>query len=225
MDDYIDIPTNPINLDSNSQKLPQNSRNPVAPPVMPTEDSYFSEAPTCPRPFDLRNLGVILNNKRRATQHVAIRGAGTAWIDQDDSGTYDPTKERATPPATPPRRRKRPRITESGDDLPRPQPQKSRRAVGYRSLLTFSFTSQKALDYLRSLTPGPFDSQSTAPDDGLSESLFAPEEDDLFGPPLLRRKMRRSKRQRQTLARCVFVYPLPQSTNMGTERMLLQLIN
>jgi hypothetical protein len=85
--------------------------------------------------------------------------------------------------------------------VPRPQPRKSHRPVGYHSILIFKFTSKKALEYLRSISPGPFNAQSTTPGAGLSDSDTEGEVKDLFSSPLPRRKTRRSMRQRKTLQR------------------------
>jgi hypothetical protein len=202
MDDGND-PKTPINFDHDAAETSQSHADHCSIPVIPTEDSYFSEAPARPKSLGLRDLGIILNSKRRATLHVAIRGAGTAWIDQDDSGTYDPDKDRATssPFLTPPRRRRRARAYDEDDEsvTPRTRPRK-RPPVGYRSLMTFSFTSERALNYLRSLAPGPFDSQSTTLDEGLSDSSGLGEEYD-FGPPLKKRKIRRLRKVRETSER------------------------
>lgn len=197
MDDRIGSIQTPINLDSQSEEPVQMLTGHSAPLIHPTEDSYFQDAPAVARPAgirDLRDLRVILNNKRRATQHIAIRGVGNAaaWLDQDDSGTYDPNKEGATPPNTPPRTKKRSRTHE--DDHPRPRTQTPHIPKGYCSLVTLSFTGEKALEYLRSVTPGPFDSQSTTPDDDLFESPLNQEEDNIFSPHLTRRKTRRAKK-------------------------------
>lgn len=197
MDDGND-PETPINL--GHDETSQSHADHCSIPVIPTEDSYFSEAPTRPKLLGLRDLGIILNNKRRATLHVAIRGAGTAWIDQDDSGTYDPEKDRATPSPllTPPRRRRRARVYDKDDESVTP-PLRPRKLppVGYRSLMTFSFTSKRALNYLRSITPSPFDSQSTTLDKDLSDSEGLGEGYN-FGPPIKTRKTRRQRKARET---------------------------
>ena len=203
----IGDPELPVRLERGSEEA---SQSPVDDhhrgAAIPTEDSYFNGHPprsqTVPFVQDLRNLGVILNNRRRAaTQHVTLRGAGAAWIDQDDSGTYDPKKERATPPATPiaPRQRSRTLQDEDENEASSSKARKPHRRIGYRSILTFSFTSNKALDYLRSIPPGPYDSQSPTPDAELSDSSVP--QDDVFGPLLRRRKVRRSTRQRETAPR------------------------
>lgn len=199
----MDEPQTPPKYKPGTEHPSENPTNDRDSPIIRTEDSYFADGPVrSGPPNDFRELGLILN-KRRATQHVAIRGVGAAWIDQDDSGTYDPKKERATPPATPPPRRRR-RSPTDDDDEDRPRPRKSHRRIGYRSLLTFSFTSQKALDYLKSISPGPYDSRTATPEDELSDSTSEAEENDMFGPPLKCRKTRRSTRQRSTLPRSVF---------------------
>ena len=175
-------------------------------PIIPTEDFYFNGDPLQPRLLgfqDLRNLGVILNKKRRAaTQHVAIRGVGTAWIDQDDSGTYDPSKERAPSPETPPPRGRRLKTCdEHGKANSRRNHQNPDGVSRNGSLLTFSFTTKKALDYLRSICPDLFDTLLISPDDELLESPMTGEENDIFGPHLPPRKPRRLARQDETWPR------------------------
>ena len=205
MDDRADF-KKPLDLDHDVDETFKKPANQSSITLIPTEDSYFSEAPACPKSLGLRDLGIILNSRRRATLHVAIRGAGTAWIDHDDSGTYDPKKDRATPspPVTPPRRRRRGRAHEENNEsiTAPPRPRKGP-PVGYRSLMTFSFTSDKALEYLRSISPGPFDSQSSTPDKDLSNDS-EPEEECDFGPPLKKRKSRRPIKIREISERQVF---------------------
>ena len=198
MEDRND-PETPINLGHDADETSQSHADNYSNPIIPTEDSYFSEAPARPKSLGLRDLGIILNNKRRATLHVAIRGAGTAWIDQDDSGTYDPKKDRVTPSPllTPLRRRRRARAYDEDDQTTTPPRPRKRPPVGYRSLMTFSFTSARALNYLRSITPGPFDSQSTTLDEDFSDSSGLGEEYD-FGPPLKTRKTRRPRKIHKT---------------------------
>jgi hypothetical protein len=61
------------------------------------------------------------------------------------------------------------------------------RAVGCQDIFTFTFTSEKALAYLRSITPGPVNS-------GTDKDFFSAEEDDSgYGGsfPLIRTKRRR----------------------------------
>lgn len=205
MDDSIGRHTLPINLDASANELSQNHPSHSPQPVIPTEESYFSEAPAHRKSIGLRDLGVILNNKRRATRHVPIRGAGTAWIDQDDSGTYDPKKDRATPtpPLTRSRRRRRARTygEDDGSVTPSPRTRRSRSQVGYRSSIVFYFTSEKALNYLRSITPGPFDRQSATLDGDLSDITTEPGERYGFGPALRERRIRRLRKARETVER------------------------
>ncbi|KAE8448830.1 hypothetical protein EG329_008832 [Mollisiaceae sp. DMI_Dod_QoI] len=105
----------------------------------------------------IRELGVLINSRKRAAAKVALRnavGAATAYIDQDDSGTYNPKGGRVTPPIPSVKKPKRQRVEEDDDDgNPRP---KKKNWVGYGSIITFKFTTKKALDYLQSITPDHF---------------------------------------------------------------------
>ncbi|KAG0646132.1 hypothetical protein D0Z07_8148 [Hyphodiscus hymeniophilus] len=208
----ITHPNTPSRMEPGPEEISPDpsSNNDRQSPVVPAEDSYFKDvSSSTSRPFrDLRQLGLILNNKRRAaTQHVAIRGAGAAWIDQDTSGTYDPRLERATPPVTPPQRKRRPtRISDINDDesdnsndISRPRRRRLQRHVGYQTIIAFSFKSKKALDYLATIPAGPYDSEPNTVDDELSKLPVRLEDDNIFGPPLRRQKARIRRRASRRL--------------------------
>jgi hypothetical protein len=185
--------------------LKNNAGEPILQPVH-TEDSYFEDGPAPARPHSLtlRELGAVLNSSKRraATLHVAIRGAGTAWIDQDDSGTYDPDKERVTPLARPQQRKTRAKKYDSDGNTITPPRARKGPPRGYRSMLTFSLTSVEALDYLRSISPGPYESRSTSPTTGISEISDIIERYEETGPVLKRRrKTRKPKKVRELLER------------------------
>ena len=224
MDDTVNLPATPTNLDSIEDGIPSDdddfnygaapttapetayfastspgsskmtsgySLNYDAPAASGAEHAYFSENTQRPQmPRSIRDLGQILNSKRRATVQGPIRGAATAWIDQDDSGTYDPKAARATPPVTPPRRTKALRVFDELDEDGNPKPRLTRsHRVGYSFPMTIVLTLEAGLDYLRSITPGPFNSEA---DDTLSESLD-PEKDSGYGS-FSRRKTKRPRR-------------------------------
>jgi hypothetical protein len=98
-----------------------------APAISAPEMAYLAEdKQKSQMPRSIRDLGQILNSKRRAAVQQTIRGAATAWIDQDDSGTYDPKADRATPPVTPPRRAKKPKLIDELNKDGNQRPQMSR---------------------------------------------------------------------------------------------------
>lgn len=118
--------------------------------------NYASGPPQMRMPKGARELGMLLNNRRRAAANRNIRGAATAWIDEDDSGTYDPKKARRTPPS-PPRPMKRVKTVHSLDDEDNPKPKKPTKQIGFRYSLIVKllFESKKALNYLKTLPAGP----------------------------------------------------------------------
>jgi hypothetical protein len=162
-----------------------------APAISAPETAYLAEDAQRPQmPRSIRDLGQILNSKRRAAVQQTIRGAATAWIDQDDSGTYDPKADRATPPVTPPRRAKKLKLVNEPNKDGNQRPQMTRpHRVGYSLPMTIVLTSEAGLDYLRSITPGPLSSEAG---DGLSQSLD-PEDGSRHGS-FSRRKTRRPRR-------------------------------
>jgi hypothetical protein len=168
-----------------------------APAAAAPEGAYFEDYAAAPErsrmPQNIRELGIFLNKKRRAAIQGAIRGAATAWIDQDDSGTYDPKRKRATPTECSPKKVKRQRLAEEVDEDGNPKPRRRYRPVGYGFLMTFSFKTDKGRNYLRSITPGPFGSPSSNADDELSDS--STNSDSGYGSfPKPRRKKKQPKR-------------------------------
>jgi hypothetical protein len=137
------------------------------------------------RPCNVQALGIILSSRRRK-HHQPMRGVGGAWLDQDKSGTYDPKLQAATPPA---RRIKRARRF-NGTACP----SRSFRRKGYSLPMSFKFTSNRALSFLRSITPGPYTPHSTSNDDGLSVAFSDSEEE-------TRRRSRRKIKKPSRLAR------------------------
>lgn len=160
-------------------------RNPVM-AAMTTAPKNQHKIP--PRPRNIHDLGVILNSKRRRNLHP-MRGVGGAWIDRDRSGTYDPKLQRATPPSTPPIRVKRVRRPSRARS-----PARHFRRVGYNLPISFKFTSNDALAYLRSITPGPCRSRSNSRERLVSDSLSHSEDD-------TRRRSRRKTRKPTRLAK------------------------
>lgn len=134
--------------------------------VFAPEEEYFASIDRHPIPMSIHEIGILLNSKKRAVAKGPGDIIGTAWIDVDDSGTYDPKNGCVTPPRQP----KKPRILRdpNDDDAPR-APRLQRPRVGYGLLVTFTFELEQSLDYLRSICPVP--SQPTHSDNILSESV------------------------------------------------------
>ena len=151
------------------------------------EDAFFEDFSKSRLSSSIHHLGVILNSKRKAALEP-IRGAATAWLDQDKSGNYDPSTKRIRPPV---RRSKRVKLAEDDENSTRKSRRTYRRA-GYSLTLSFFFSTKKALTYLRSITPSPEDSEGTNADE-FSDTVNS---DDDFGSGSrrTRRKVKAPKR-------------------------------
>jgi hypothetical protein len=150
------------------------------------DDAFFAAATTRPQIQGLRDLGIRLNSRRTASLNP-IRGVASAWIDQDDSGTYDPKESRAHANCQP-RRAKMAKRENGQEDANREPKTRRDREIGYSLPMTFAFTSKNALNYLRSITPGPFDDGASSPD---SDSGFV---DADGSSPLTHRKAKKPNR-------------------------------
>lgn len=149
----------------------------------------------------IRQVGIFLNHRRRAASQQTLLGGATAWVDQDDSGTYDPKLARKTPPLR--KKAKRRRTAEGLDENSNPKPRNRGRTSEYGGLITFSFTGKKALEYLRSISPGPFSDNSE------ESSLEINGEDGGSGSGSFRRRKRarQVKKSTEILARLVLRLP------------------
>ncbi|KAK2627618.1 hypothetical protein QTJ16_003584 [Diplocarpon rosae] len=124
------------------------------------ETAYFQKYYVAPEksrmPPGARELGILLNNSRRAAANNSTRGGATAWFDQDESGTYDPSEKRArkTPPPLS-RRLKRVKVSASDKDG-NPKPKRPMKRIGYLNSLVIklSFKGKNALEYLKTLPAG-----------------------------------------------------------------------
>ncbi|PMD45772.1 hypothetical protein L207DRAFT_508555 [Hyaloscypha variabilis F] len=224
MDDEITSPLTPLNgsdggdndgLETNDQD-PSNSDNESllsfnfdAPAAIAPEGALFanptSTPPTSRMSETFRDLSILITKRRRAAAQNAMRGGATAWIDQDDSGTYDPKRKRATPDELPQRKAKRQRISPELDEQgnPKPKPKRFYKKVGYSLRVTLTLESEAGKEYLRSITPGPVESESSSETD--SDSSTDSDHDSGYGSfP----KPRRKKRQPQ----------LPERLGASTER-------
>ncbi|CAL3973426.1 unnamed protein product [Diplocarpon coronariae] len=107
-------------------------------------------------PPGARALGILLNNNHRAAANKSTRGAATAWFDEDESGTYDPSQKR-TPQtlSSLPGRVKRIKMSASDEDG-NPKPKRPMKIVGYFNSLVIKlfFKSKEALEHLSTLPAG-----------------------------------------------------------------------
>lgn len=138
-------------------------------PITANGDAFFAAATTRNQIHGLRDIGIRLNSRRNAASKP-IRGVASACIDEDDSGNYDPNESRTKFLNAPQRRTKKAK-REDGQGEPN-QERKTRRGkqAGYSLPVTIVFSSQSALDYLRSITPDPFEDSDDCLDSS-SESM------------------------------------------------------
>ena len=117
-------------------------------------------------PESIRNLGILLNKKRRAAVHKVMRGGATGCYDQDDSGTYDPKRRRATPDSPKNVVVKKRKIHSDGeDDEDGEKELKVHRRVGYSLMVTLTLQSEQGREYLRGITPGESDESDSSQDE------------------------------------------------------------
>jgi hypothetical protein len=196
MDDDINRPITPPTQDdfdeNNSDADSLVSFNFDAPAEVDSEGTAFKEDAhgsnqSHRMPESIRNLGILLNKKRRAAVHRVMRGGATGCYDQDDSGTYDPKRRRATPDS--PKNvvvKKRKIHSDVEDDEDGEKGLKVHRKVGYSLMVTLTLQSEKGWEYLRGITPGESDESDSSQDEA-SE----PESDTGDGSFNKRRRRRR----------------------------------
>jgi hypothetical protein len=205
MDNPFNLPTTPVNAseasdNDNDDTSSLLSFNFDAPADVAPEGASFKEHASTPSRArmseSIRNLGIFLNNKRRAAVQGAMRGGATAWIDQDDSGTYDPKRERATPdecgPVKKVKRRKIAGGDEGEDGEGKSRREKMYRNIGFSLVVTLTLASEVGREYLRSITPGPTESEPSDSDDDSSDS--STDSDSGYGSFPKRRRKRQPKR-------------------------------
>ena len=136
------------------------------------------------------SLLLLSTTEGRAATNREFRGGASAYIDEDESGTYDPKKARRTPPS-PSRPAKRVKTSNAFNDGT-PKPKKLTKQVGFRysMVVKLKFESKKSLDYLRSLPAGPYGSQSSNADEEIKSGV-----DSGYGGSLKRkREVKRPRR-------------------------------
>jgi hypothetical protein len=180
-----------------------------APVSSAPEHAYFKEYASSPSKArttsGLRDLTILLNSRNRAARQGAIRGVATAWIDQDDSGNFDP---KAAKRAAAPRRAKRKVSVEARGEDGSAKPRRSNRRVRYSFPFIFKLDFPAGLEYLRSITPGPEGSQSNNAEDEASESESSSDDD--FGFRGLYKRRRRAKKPKRLVATSErYSLPLP----------------
>jgi len=144
----------------------------------------------------VRESAVRYNSRRQSTLHAANHGIATAYVDQDTSGTYDP-KEVSTVI-----RRSRKRAANSTghlDTIRKSIDKRPRRYAGYGYVVILELIG-KALEYARSISPGPLSTASseierTDSDDEVSSEKHKPR----------KRRTRRSKVSRTVISRYVIL--------------------
>ena len=136
------------------------NRNPKTPALL--DDAYFAAATARPKIQGFRDIGILMNSRRTASLN-AIRGGPSACIDEDNSGTYDPSESRSKTVVSQPKKIKKAK-RENGNDDPSREQTRRRTQVGYSLPVIFTLSSAKGTDYLRSISPGPFNDDSNGPE-------------------------------------------------------------
>ncbi|CAG8957737.1 hypothetical protein HYFRA_00000074 [Hymenoscyphus fraxineus] len=132
----------------------------------------------------IRELAIQFNSRRRvATTSI---GMTSTWLDQDTSGTYNPRGGRLTPPAP---KTKKPRVERSTNDGDNAAQQVKRIPVGYSYLMSFKFAGDTGKEYLKTITPGPYEPKPESGSDGGEFSDLLDDND----APLPRRKLKRRR--------------------------------
>jgi hypothetical protein len=135
---------------------------------------------------------MVANGNRYNLFLAHSRDDYSGYIDQDDSGNYDPVAEGAKKraqrkvalPVTPPPKK----VYQEGDG--RRGKWAERIPVGYSFPISFYFKKEKSLVFLRSITPRPYSSPSSSASDTDSNSEDSEDEEGYD----MRRKIRRPKR-------------------------------
>jgi hypothetical protein len=183
--------TGPFSMLTNQRITPSSNASLSSILHSKSQDAFRSAALSRPHVSALRDLGIQMNSRRRAVQQTKV-GLATGYIDQDDSGNYDPGAEGAKKraqrkvalPVTPPPKK----VRQEGDE--RRGKWAKRIPVGYSFPISFYFEKEKSLAFLRSITPGPYSAPSSSVSD--TDSNWEDSEDE--GGYDMRRKIRRPKR-------------------------------
>lgn len=145
----------------------------------------------------LQGLSVFFNRQRRAAAQGPLKGGASGWIDQDDSGTYDPAQKlkrltHAKVKAGARRaKRKQELVSDTDDDNDNEESEDrySRKNVGYGLMMTFSFVKPASKSYLRSITPSFSEEEVSSQSDS--------EEDSSFSGPFEKAKKLRNRKKRK----------------------------
>jgi len=178
--------------------------DPAAPAPAANAPASSPVFPRRPRTLGLRELGIMMNARRQATLKPK-RGTATGWIDQDDSGTYDPTVNR-TPRKALVHRRKKVRHERNGNrDSRRGGSRSTKPVTGYAYMVSFSFEKEAGRAYLRSITPdpGPYPVYTSGDDNSSSGSEL--EADRAESSIAARKRVRKSRMPTAQVKRLVFL--------------------
>ncbi|TGO50168.1 hypothetical protein BOTNAR_0403g00020 [Botryotinia narcissicola] len=170
LDDDSDIEMDSITSSHSASSSPEapDFNAPAAPALETFSLPSYRSSPSmrCNMPRNFQELSIMFNSTKR---NVAIKGQaqriGVAGADRDDSGTYDPSLERkrntrSTRVTTKKNKENREETVKSvGMDSGR----KPKEQGSFELIVTIKLTSERGLEYLRTITPGPEDDQRNFP--------------------------------------------------------------
>ncbi|TGO38529.1 hypothetical protein BHYA_0073g00380 [Botrytis hyacinthi] len=164
-----------VEMDSNASSR-STSSSPEAPdfngPAAPALETFsfpsYRSSPSmrCNMPRNFQELSIMFNSTKRT---AAIKGQaqriGIAGADRDDSGTYDPSLERKrnTRSTRATTKKDKENSGETVKSVGTGSGRKTKEQGSLELIVTIKLTSERGLEYLRTITPGPEDDERNFP--------------------------------------------------------------
>ncbi|KAF7932723.1 uncharacterized protein EAE98_004022 [Botrytis deweyae] len=164
-----------VEMDSNTSSRSISS-SPEAPdfnaPAAPASETFsvpsYRSSPSmrCNMPRNFQELSIMFNSTKRT---AAIKGQahriGTAGADRDDSGTYDPSLERKrnTRSTRAMTKKNKENRGETVKSVGTGSERKTKEQGSFELVVTIRLTSERGLEYLRTITLGPEDDERNFP--------------------------------------------------------------
>ncbi|KAF7946294.1 hypothetical protein EAE96_009295 [Botrytis aclada] len=165
-DDEMDSNISSRSTSSSPEAPDFNAPAAPAPETFPLPSYRSSPSIRCNMPRNFQELSIMFNSTKRT---AAIKGQaqriGTAGADRDDSGTYDPSLERKRNTRT--TRATTKKNKENGGETVKSvstgSGRKTKEQGSFELMFTIKLTSERGLEYLRNITPGPEDDERKFP--------------------------------------------------------------
>ncbi|TGO24335.1 hypothetical protein BPAE_0105g00010 [Botrytis paeoniae] len=141
-------------------------------PAAPASETFslpsYRSSPSmrCNMPRNFQELSIMFNSTKRT---AAIKGQaqriGIAGADRDDSGTYDPSLERKrnTRSTRATTKKTKENAGETVKSASAGNGRKTKEQGSFELMVTIKLTSERGLQYLRTVTPGPEDDERNFP--------------------------------------------------------------